>query len=881
MLRRVVWMALALAACSAPKVAAQNLCSTTAQTKVACTLANVYGVNGLTEGGALAPINQHEGVFGTSFLSNLSAVNSSIGAQLGELPLVSPASGISLTVSAGQTLSPFQATLSSTSNTAVNWSANSTATPPGCGGTTNISCGTFQPSNNGVPESTPVTYMAPTTLPFPPSVNIIATSAADTNKSTNPVTVALTLFVQVAANPPTAPPVPVALLSQQAFTATVTGQNGSTVAWSLTQGGNPCSPACGTIDANGTYTAPAAPINPNIVTVVATATANGPGGQPAAFSGTGTITVAVGGAASTPLFGTYVLQYRDYPGGSLSPRVEAGSLVFAANGQIHGVEDDNNGATPTPTVNAQQTVAGNVTFDSGSSTTGTITLDHGLVSTLRFSIVPESSASTAQVVYLSGLSGTTIAGAGRLDQQNTSLFNASTLSGSYATMMRGGNNGALALGTVASAVGRFDLSANSISNGELGRGFDDSNFGDCAANSNIVATPTPAYTKFGGSYAASGVNGTTGNTIFTFTGVNMGGQNAGLANAVPAVSGLTLKFSAYIVDATRIVLIEIDNGGATGGYAFLGNAEQQTPSHTFTNGDLVTNQTYAALLQSNNGPGAGNVIHTPMISFSSGTIDELEYTGSLNGNQQYGLNSSGYYSMVQTNGLALAAFCDGSTDVTGTGKINILHVPMYFVSNQKAFLWAANASNLMTNPAAPAVADMVGELDQDTGAPFGGATETGFSNKPFAVSFEGVTGTFNNTHNPTGGISEIGSALFTKTGTTCVFFTNDGNPCNVNTNGIAEQTGTVTLTLDMANSSGTQSVTVNGTFLFNDDADGETDDDEGHGTLAFSTHPFQVPDHFVMISSNKVILLYCGTVNASPPACNSVTANVAGVALQH
>jgi len=95
MLRRVVWIALAVVACSAPKVAAQNLCSTTAQTKVACTLANVYGVNGLTEGGALAPINQHEGVFGTSFLSNLSAVNSSIGAQLGELPLVSPASGIS------------------------------------------------------------------------------------------------------------------------------------------------------------------------------------------------------------------------------------------------------------------------------------------------------------------------------------------------------------------------------------------------------------------------------------------------------------------------------------------------------------------------------------------------------------------------------------------------------------------------------------------------------------------------------------------------------------------------------------------------------------------------------------------------------------------
>jgi len=95
MLRRVFWIALALVAFSAPRVAAQNLCSTTASSKVACTVANVYGVNGLTNDGALAAENQHQGQFGNSFLSNLGALNSSIGTQLGELPLVSPASGIS------------------------------------------------------------------------------------------------------------------------------------------------------------------------------------------------------------------------------------------------------------------------------------------------------------------------------------------------------------------------------------------------------------------------------------------------------------------------------------------------------------------------------------------------------------------------------------------------------------------------------------------------------------------------------------------------------------------------------------------------------------------------------------------------------------------
>jgi hypothetical protein len=61
---------------------------------VACTVANVYGPTGFTEDGALASANQHVGQFGNSFLSNLSALNSSIGSQLGTLPLVSPASGI-------------------------------------------------------------------------------------------------------------------------------------------------------------------------------------------------------------------------------------------------------------------------------------------------------------------------------------------------------------------------------------------------------------------------------------------------------------------------------------------------------------------------------------------------------------------------------------------------------------------------------------------------------------------------------------------------------------------------------------------------------------------------------------------------------------------
>ena len=94
--RGFYWVALALILPFAPYATAQNLCSTSANSgKVACAVANVYGINGLSNGGALATHGSHEGHFADSFLSNLSALNSSIGSQLGVLPLVSPSSGIS------------------------------------------------------------------------------------------------------------------------------------------------------------------------------------------------------------------------------------------------------------------------------------------------------------------------------------------------------------------------------------------------------------------------------------------------------------------------------------------------------------------------------------------------------------------------------------------------------------------------------------------------------------------------------------------------------------------------------------------------------------------------------------------------------------------
>jgi hypothetical protein len=229
--------------------------------------------------------------------------------------------------------------------------------------------------------------------------------------------------------------------------------------------------------------------------------------------------------------------------------------------------------------------------------------------------------------------------------------------------------------------------------------------------------------------------------------------------------------------------------------------------------------------------------------------------------------------MIQPNGLALATVCTG---------INITRVPMYFVSAQRAFIWDTDASDLTVNPAKPLVADMVGAMDIQVGGPFGGATDTQIATGTFGFGFEGVAGNFNNTHTPVDGFIETGTVVFNTTGTKCVITTTPPSTCTVGTNGVLEQTGTATFTLDLANGAGTQkAVTFNATFTFNDDADGETDNVEGFGSLVYSAPAFQAPDHFQVVSSKKILLLYCGTANATPPTCNSHSTNLGGVAEQH
>ena len=130
----------------------------------------------------------------------------------------------------------FRATVTNTTDTGVSWSVNGVA-----GG--NATEGIISPE--GV-------YIAPADLPSPAAVQITATSHADATKSGS-VSETITSDITLAMAPN---PASVELGATQGFQATVTssGRPDTTVRWSVS--GVACASGCGTVDSNGTYTAP-------------------------------------------------------------------------------------------------------------------------------------------------------------------------------------------------------------------------------------------------------------------------------------------------------------------------------------------------------------------------------------------------------------------------------------------------------------------------------------------------------------------------------------------------------------------------------------------------------------------------------------------------
>ncbi|MGC1614936.1 MAG: hypothetical protein WA736_09635 [Candidatus Acidiferrum sp.] len=151
-----------------------------------------------------------------------------------------------------------------TTNTGVSWSVTGVI-----GGNTTLGqiCVVGSSPCQSVTSGTvfQVDYLAPGSIPQPNPVSVMATSLADSTKSAAAqITVINHVLVSVLPQSVTLAP-----LAAQGFTATALGTSNQSVVWQIQ--GTACanSGVCGSIDANGNYTAPGSAPTPDVLQVVA------------------------------------------------------------------------------------------------------------------------------------------------------------------------------------------------------------------------------------------------------------------------------------------------------------------------------------------------------------------------------------------------------------------------------------------------------------------------------------------------------------------------------------------------------------------------------------------------------------------------------------
>ena len=194
-------------------------------------------------------------------------------------PLADPAKKAQATLvvqsGVGVNLSPGTATLAAnhrvtlmaavfgSANTDVTWTVNGIS---GGNSTVGQICATgISPCQPVTGTSLQVDYLAPGAIPSRNPVTVQATSVADATKNAAAViTVINHVVVSVLPSAVTLAP-----LGAQSFTATVLGATNQSVTWQLLGSACATARACGSIDANGIYSAPAATPAPNTLQVVA------------------------------------------------------------------------------------------------------------------------------------------------------------------------------------------------------------------------------------------------------------------------------------------------------------------------------------------------------------------------------------------------------------------------------------------------------------------------------------------------------------------------------------------------------------------------------------------------------------------------------------
>jgi hypothetical protein len=469
-------------------------------------------------------------------------------------------------------------------------------------------CGTVLPTTT--PGGTATTYTAPSSISSVTNVTLTATSVTDPTKSAT-ATISLYPQVGVTLSPTTAS---VALGGRAQFTPTVTNDpTDAGVAWSLTQGGKPCNPGCGTVSlpdtSNGVYTVYLAPTTmPSSSSVTITATSNAELTQ----TTSATITLTPSSGAVAKLSGNYTFLVSGY--NSAGTVVAAGSFTADGAGNITGGVADINQA---PGVTTAAPISGSYTV--AADNTGSVTLTNlssgTALATLQFAL--NGSGDQASVIE-SDSSGTR--GWGRMVRQSAAPSTAS-LNGNYAFSV----SGADAQGGRFVLAGRFHADgAGGISAGVL-----DSNDGGS------VATEMP----FTGSYSIA----SSGRGILT-------------ANTPDGA----MHWAFYMAGPGRLMLVGTDPRFAVP--ASAGEAMAQSPGQSaggFTAASL--DGTSVIRLAGTASDGAGSKAEAGLVTFDG--AGGLHYTIDRNDGGTIGeLTGTGSYS-ADPNGRVTMWFSSFSTPV--------------------------------------------------------------------------------------------------------------------------------------------------------------------------------------------------------------------------
>ena len=175
------------------------------------------------------------------------------------------------------------AQVNGTSNTGVTWNVNGVA-----GGNTTFGqiCAVGSNPCQTVTSTTAsqVDYLAPGAIPAPNPVSATAVSVADSTKSAS-AQITVINHVVVSVQPAS---VTLAPLAVQGFTASVLGTSNQSVVWQVQGTGCSAAGSCGTINANGTYTAPTSAPTPNAIQAVAISS------DDTAQSGVANVTISTG-----------------------------------------------------------------------------------------------------------------------------------------------------------------------------------------------------------------------------------------------------------------------------------------------------------------------------------------------------------------------------------------------------------------------------------------------------------------------------------------------------------------------------------------------------------------------------------------------------------